>query len=251
MKKESYLLSEVQYTLERQFTNRDLLRNPRISEINDITIRLAEKTGTVSLYEPGSYIHEQKLRQMIMWYLDNPTYIEIDKFGEVKVNIPEYIDFENEINKKEYYLFQIAGEGKIARTRFKFEKKGNTEIKSINEKSFYDKNGIEIRREVRKLDNDVETKRRYTRMDGKPNVIQEENLTTGEIRFFDIKDSEHFENLDISLGKEVKKEETKMLTPVERIRLAERTRYSVYGDGIKEMLGMYINVDERKSDTQR
>lgn len=246
----SYLIPIIQYRLERDFANSAIFRNPRISEINDITKELAKRTGNVVFYKEDPYIYEMKLRKMIEYHVSNPTYLEVEKYGEIKVNIPEYMDFENKINRKEYLIYQNEGFGKISRARFRFEQE-RSDTKSLNENSLFNEDGIEIKREVTIVKNNEEERKRYIRMDGKPHIIEEKDLTTGEIKYFDIRETQNFENLDLKKAKEVNLEETELLTPVERIRLAERTRYSVYGDGIKKILGMDVNRNQRDSNEQR
>lgn len=89
---------------------------------------------------------------------------------------------------------------------------------------------------------------RYVRLAGKPHIVQIIDLDTGKERYIDIRDSEHFEDLDLSNAVQVEKEEIADLTQIEKIRITERTSNSVYGEGIKTLLGMQINLDQVSPD---
>lgn len=249
--RESYLAPIIEYRLKREFANERIFRNPRITEVNDITIDLAKETGTVFMYEPGSILYEEKLRKMVEYYIDNPTYMEVDKYGGIKINLPEYMSFDNDYNKQEHVRYESEGAGRISRTKFRVEKGVDIGQKTMNEHSLYDENGIEMQKELTIVSKMEETRKKYIRVEGKPHIIQETDLATGEIRFLNMVDSEHFEDLDIEHAKEIKESEIKDLTPVEKIRISERTSRSVYGEGIKKLLGMQVNMGQRNSDTGR
>ena len=69
------------------------------------------------------------------------------------------------------------------------------------------------------------------------------------IKLFDTRNSNSFENLDLSKGEEVDRE--KQLTKIDKIRIAERTRNSIYGDGIKKILGFEMEKDQKRSEFQK
>lgn len=210
--KQNYLLPVIQrkLDLEGKFVSGRVRSNPRITEINNTTTQYVRRMGNLFMYDPLSIIYDIKFNQMMNYFLQDASYIETDQYGALQVNLPEYRDAEHDIAKKEYLRYEVDEEGRMSRTR---------------------------KRRVR-----------YVRLAGKPHIVQIIDLDTGKERYIDIRDSEHFEDLDLSNAVQVEKEEIADLTQIEKIRITERTSNSVYGEGIKTLLGMQINLDQVSPD---
>ena len=249
--KETYLLPIIQREIEREYPSIQILKNPRITEINNIIIEQAKNTGNVFMYDPLSDIYETKLSEMIRFLLRSSNYIEIDQYGSIQINFPEYIDTENGENRKEYIKFSAKENRKMLKVREKIELEPKTGPKRIEESFNFDEFGIELKREVTEKNTHGEKRIKYERLDDKPHIIKLTNSVTGEIKYLDIRDSEHFENLDILNSKQLKKEEIEDLTQIEKIRMIEKTSKSVYAEGIRTILGMQINLDQVSPDTER
>lgn len=244
--KQNYLLPAIQRKLESdgKYISRGILGNPRVTEINDITTQYVKSMGNLFMYDPFTATYEKALNQMMDYFLQDSSYIETDKYGAMQVNLPEYIDSEHDITKKEYLRYKVDEEGKISRTRERIQ----TERASIQEKlkeiSCYDEFGIELQREATEEKQNRQRRVKYVRLDGKPHIVQIIDLDTGEERYIDIRDSEHFEDLDLFNATQVKKDEIVDLTSAEKMRIIERTSNSVYGEGIRKILGMQINLGQ-------
>lgn len=182
-------------------------------------------------------MYDNKLQMYMQNLLQDPNIIVVNEELELQINLPEYRNFENEESRTESKVYKAGEKGTIIKTVTETERKNNT-ITKIQGKAVYDEYGIETQREVTGNRNQIQTKTTYKRLEGKPHIIQENNITTGQERYFDIRDSKRFEDLDIKSAKEVKKEEIKELTQL------ETKRFSPYQEGIKKILGMQITVEQ-------
>lgn len=252
--KQNYLLPAIQRKLESEekYISRRILGNPRITEINDITTQYVKRMGNLFMYNSLSSIYDVKFNQMMDYFLQDPSYIETNGYRAIQVNLPEYRDSEHGITKKEYLRYKVDEEGRMSRTRKRVLTKRASIQERLKELASYDKFGIELQRETtEKKQNNRQKRIRYVRVAGKPHIVQIIDLDTGKERYIDIRDSEHFEDLDLSNAMRVKKEEIEDLTPVEKIRIIERTSNSVYGEGIRTILGMQINLDLVSPDVEK
>lgn len=243
--RENYLLPVLQRKLELEwkYVSKRILGNPRITEVNHITTQYVKGMGNLFMYEPFSTIYEMKFNSMMDYFLQDSTYIETDRYGTMQVNLPEYRDGEHDITKKEFLKYK-AEEAGISRIRKRVQTEKDYEKERLEELSSYDVFGIEKQREVEEEKEDKKRRVRYVRLDGKPHIIQVINLNTGEEKYIDIRNSEHIEDLDLSNAIQIEKEKIADLTQIEKIRIAERTSKSVYGEGIRTMLGMQINLEQ-------
>lgn len=248
--KQNYLLPVIQRKLESEgkYISRRILGNPRITEVNDITIQYVKNMGNLFMYDPLSIIYDIKFNHMMDYFLQDASYIETDSYGVLQVNLPEYEDSEYEITQKEYLRYEIDREGRMSRTRKRIQTEKDSIQEKLKEFSSYDEFGIEMERETTEEKQNRQRRVRHVRVPEKPHIIQIIDLDTGEERYIDIRNSEHFENLDISNAVQIEKEEMADLTQIEKIRIAERNSHSVYGEGIKSLLGMQINLDQVSPD---
>lgn len=249
---QTYLLPVIQRKLEAEgkYVSRRFLENPRITEVNDITIQQVKNMGNLFMYDPLSLSYEIKFNEMMDYFLQDSSYMETDKQGALQVNIPEFRDSQHEIIKKEYLRYSLRKEGGIARTRKRIQTGGKTIQEMLKESSDYDEFGIELQRETIEEKQKQQRRIKYVRLAEKPHIVQITDLETGEERYIDIRNSDHFENLDMSNAVRVSKEEMEDLTKIEKIRIAERTSSSVYGAGIRALLGMQKNI-EQVNDNQK
>lgn len=248
--KQNYLLPVLQEKLEieRKYASRKILRNPRITEINDTTVQYVKRMGNLFMYDSLSPIYRTKFSQMMDYFLQDASYIETDKYGALQVNLPEYRDAEHDITKKEYLRYEVDEEGRISKIRERVQTERASVQERLKEFSSYDEFGIEMKREITEEKNNRQRRARYMRLAEKPHIVQIIDLDTGKERYIDIRDSKHFEDLDLSNAVQVEKEEIADLTQIEKIRIAERTSNSVYGEGIKTLLGMQINLNQVSPD---
>lgn len=247
--KQNYLLPVIQRKLESEgkYISRRVLENPRITEVNDITTQYVRRMGNLFMYDPLSIIYDIKFNHMMNYFLQDASYIKTDSYEALQVNLPEYRDAEHEITKNEYLRYEIGKEGRMSRTRKRVQTEKASIQERIQEISIYDEFGIEMERETTEEKQNRQRRVRHVRVPEKPHIIQIIDLDTGEERYIDIRNSEHFENLDISNAVQIEKEEMADLTQIEEIRIAERNSHSVYGKGIKSLLGMQINLDQVSS----
>jgi len=250
--KQTYLLPVIQRNLEIEgkYISERLLGNPRITEVNDMTTQQVKNMGNLFMYDPLSIDYEIKFNQMMEYFLLDPSYIRTDEPRALQVNIPEFRDSQQDITKKEKIQYELAEEGRIARTRKRLQIQEGTIQEWLEESSLYDETGIELQRETTEEKQNRQRKVKYVRLIEKPHIIQIINLETGEEKYVDIRNSKHFENLDIAGATQIEKEKIEELTPIEKIRIAERTRSSVYGAGIKSILGMQEEL-EQTSENQK
>lgn len=77
-----------------------------------------------------------------------------------------------------------------------------------------------------------------------PEKINVEKDWLGETKYYDLRNEECFE--EIEKGEEI--QEATEMTNVEKIRLAERTRYSIYGAGIEKILGLQEKMSNQEKE---
>ena len=242
----SYVSPIIQRELERQYVDERILENPRSSEINDITLSLLKKMGNVFMYE-GSILYEAKLRNMVEYLIQGTNYLEVDERGAVRIKLPEYCDSENEINRKEQIVYQNQSKGGLRKIRRRMEQQqGDKSI--LEETSYYNAEGIEVQRKRVETGTHGTEETEYRRSEENPCIVEVQDSSIGR-KLFDIRNSNSFENLDLSKGEEVDRE--KQLTKIDKIRIAERTRNSIYGVGIKKILGFEMEKDQKRSDFQK
>ena len=68
--KQNYLLPVLQEKLEieRKYASRKILRNPRITEINDTTVQYVKRMGNLFMYDSLSPIYRTKFSQMMDYF---------------------------------------------------------------------------------------------------------------------------------------------------------------------------------------
>ncbi len=108
--------------------------------------------------------------------------------------------------------------------------------------------GIEVQRKRVETGTHGTEETEYRRSEENPCIVEVQDSSIGR-KLFDIRNSNSFENLDLSKGEEVDRE--KQLTKIDKIRIAERTRNSIYGVGIKKILGFEMEKDQKRSDFQK
>lgn len=245
---QTYLLPVIQRKLEEEekYVSRRFLENPRITEVNDITIQQVKNMGNLFMYDASSIDYRIKFSQMMDYFLQDSSYIETDEPEALQVNIPEFRDSQHDITERKYFRYRLEKEGGISRTRKSVQTEKNAIREMLEESSYYDELGIEMKRETTEEKQNRQRRVKYVRLVEKPHIVQIINLETGEERYIDIRNSKHFEDLDMSNAIQVNKEEIEDLTQIEKIRIAERTRSSVYGAGIKSILGIQKNPEQIK-----
>ncbi len=243
MEHNNYISPLIANYLKTKFVDERILQNPRAREIENIMVEQAKKVGTVFMYKELD-IYEQKITEMLTYLMNSGDFLKVDKDGSVVINFPEKINVEKDCHEKEKITFKYASEKRILKERIKKEKQGN-KIKEEIQHSEYDENGIEISQEENYIIDNILTQRiQRIRSLEKPHIIKENNVLLGETKYYDLRNEEYFE--EIEKGEEI--QEATEMTNVEKIRLAERTRYSIYGAGIEKILGLQEKMSNQEKE---
>ena len=118
----------------------------------------------------------------------------------------------------------------------------------------YDKNGIETEREIEKLKREEEYSRTIyffkERLPNNPHIIKitansKPTKVNGRVSYYDIRQSRQIEDLSQKKGKKIEEKDIRGLTEEEQQEVLQRQKNPIYQQGIKKLMGIGIDPEER------
>lgn len=239
--------------LINQFCSIGLLRNPRIIDVvNDI-----EKEA-IRMYKPDisyveDYIYERCIIPRIHMLTTHDHHFRVTKEGNVLIELPllRKNDKGKEEKKKEIqYNLTKDGMEKIHTYDLC---RSETERLFKNVRYLYDKNGIEIKRQIKMSEKDGNSERTVDilkeRLKEYPNIIKitkksKSIVEDEEIKYYDIRNSRYLEDLVEKEEDRIEEKDIKKLDRSEKEQIIKRM-YPSYKYGMSKLMGIDIEHDVR------
>ncbi len=245
---------EIFSKLERESCDWLLLSNPRKVDI----VNQIEKY-CIQWYSPGRKsvgdVEYKKfiLPRMQMLY-NNDYHFRVTDERNVLISLPllQEDDYGRQETKKEIQYNKIdKGMEKVS--ILDYRRHGIDRIfKSV--RYLYDLNGIEMERYAEKLKRDSEgSKTIYVfkeRLKDNPHIIKiiknfKKTKENGQVSYYDIRKSQHIEDLDEKQGERIEEKDITSLTEDEKQDIVKRKKESVYQKGIRSLMGIGIEQENR------
>lgn len=245
---------EIFSKLEREFCNPLLLSNPRKMDIVDQL-----ENYCIQWYSPDRNMlseveyKESILPRMRMLY-DIDYHFRVTDERNVLISLPllQEDDYGRQETRKEIQYNKIdKGMEKVSILDYK--RHGIDRIfKSV--KYIYDANGIELERQTEKLKRDSEESKTIyifkERLKDNPHIIKitknyKQTKENGQVSYYDIRNSQHIEDLDEKQGKRIEEKDITGLTEDEKQDIVKRKQDSVYQKGIRSLMGIDIEQETR------
>lgn len=216
---------EIFEKLESEHCDPRLLENPRIIDI---------------------------VNQIQKMAINNNNHFWITEDGDIRIALPLLEkDFNGGQEKQKDILYNRLKEGMEKVCILDYRRYGIERLfRSI--RYVYDQNGIETEREIEMLERNEEgSKTTYTfkeRLKDNPHIIKviqssKRSKQSGKVSFYDIRYSEHIEDLDETEGIKIEEKDIRDLTQKEKKEVIIRQLNPMYQEGISSL--MKIEREER------
>lgn len=245
--------NEIFENLQRKFCSEALLKNPRMVDIVDQIEKVV-----INMYLPqASYISDMEYVNLILpkmrMLVNNDSHFKVTEEGNILISLPllQEDDHGNQERRKEIQYNKID-EGMEKISILDYYRYGIDRLfKSV--RCVYDQNGIEIERQVEKLERDDEgSKTTYSfkeRLKDKPHILKITNNTKqtkerGKVRYYDVRHSRHIEDLDETQADKIEENDIKELTQKEKQQIIVQMD-PIYQQGMRTLMGIDIEQDYR------
>ena len=239
--------------LEKQFCSLRLLRNPRTIDVVDEIERKAIRMYMPNISYVEDYIYAKCIIPRIQMFITSGHNFKVTDEGNIILLLPLLENgLGGEHEKRKEIQYNAIEDGMEKVSIFDYRRYGIDRLfKSI--RSVYDKNGIEIERQIEMLKRDEESVQTLyffkERLKEYPNIVKitqssRPSKQNGKVNYYDIRNSEHVENLDEKEEDKIEEKDIKPLTEREKEYIISQT-YPIYRYGMSKLVGIDIEHEER------
>lgn len=243
---------EIFEKLESEHCDPRLLENPRIIDIVNQIQKMAINNYFPQMPDIGDIEYIKVILPEIQMFINNNNHFWITEDGDIRIALPLLEeDFNGGQEKQKDILYNRLKEGMEKVCILDYRRYGIERLfRSI--RYVYDQNGIETEREIEMLERNEEgSKTTYTfkeRLKDNPHIIKviqssKRSKQSGKVSFYDIRYSEHIEDLDETEGIKIEEKDIRDLTQKEKKEVIIRQLNPMYQEGISSL--MKIEREER------
>lgn len=247
--------------LEREFCNPQLLKNPRITDVVKQLEKIVIEKSSKTIRYHDDYVYNKYILPKIERWIHNSNHFWLTDEGNIKIAVPlKQKGSLGEAYEKQREIQYNGLKDGMEKVYIYDYRRGGMERLFKSVRYIYDKNGIEIERQVEMLKRDTESVKTVywyrERLKDNPHIIKiihssKPTKQQGKISYYNIQNNNCIENLDIpyeenenlnELEGKIEEKDIKNLTLKEKEKIIENMN-PIYQYGMSSLMGVDIEQE--------